>query len=41
MSENTEKLREYLKKALAELQTTRARVRELEDAAHEPVAVVG
>ncbi|MCT2581501.1 type I polyketide synthase [Actinophytocola gossypii] len=41
MSENTEKLREYLKKALAELQATRARVRELEDAAHEPVAVVG
>ncbi|HEY0454644.1 type I polyketide synthase [Actinophytocola sp.] len=41
MADNAEKLREYLKKALAELQTSRARVRELEEAAHEPIAVVG
>jgi acyl transferase domain-containing protein len=41
VADNTEKLRDYLKKALAELQASRARVRELEEAAREPIAVVG
>lgn len=39
MSED--KLRHYLKQATAELRVTRDRLREMEDAAHEPIAIVG
>jgi 5-hydroxydodecatetraenal polyketide synthase CpkC len=39
--ENSEKLFEYLKKTAAELQETRQRLRALEAAEHEPVAIVG
>ncbi|MFF7192035.1 beta-ketoacyl synthase N-terminal-like domain-containing protein, partial [Streptomyces sp. NPDC008222] len=39
---NTEdKLRSYLKQAAADLHDTRARLRKLQDDAHEPVAIVG
>ncbi|MFC5945987.1 beta-ketoacyl synthase N-terminal-like domain-containing protein, partial [Micromonospora harpali] len=36
-----EKLREYLKRVTADLQTTRARLQELESRGSEPVAIVG
>ncbi|MEV7024844.1 beta-ketoacyl synthase N-terminal-like domain-containing protein, partial [Kitasatospora sp. NPDC093558] len=36
-----EKLRGYLKKVTTELHRTRERLRELEDAEHEPIAIVG
>src|ERR1039457_5544765 len=39
--ESSEKLFEYLKKAAADLQETRRRLRKLEAGAREPVAVVG
>ncbi|SFQ99950.1 Acyl transferase domain-containing protein [Lentzea waywayandensis] len=38
---NEEKLLDYLKRATGDLREARGRVRELEDQAHEPVAVVG
>jgi acyl transferase domain-containing protein/acyl carrier protein len=38
--DNDGKLREYLKRATAELQQTRRRLRETEDARHEPIAIV-
>ncbi|MFD4790036.1 type I polyketide synthase [Streptomyces sp. NPDC058459] len=37
---NEEKLREYLKRATADLKLAKRRIRDLEDAAHEPVAIV-
>ncbi|MFE9045849.1 type I polyketide synthase [Streptomyces sp. NPDC007818] len=37
---NEEKLREYLKRATADLKQAKRRIRDLEDAAHEPVAIV-
>lgn len=37
---NDEKLREYLKRATSELQQTKWRLREVEDARHEPIAIV-
>ncbi|MFI6849011.1 type I polyketide synthase [Kitasatospora sp. NPDC050467] len=36
-----EKLREYLRRATADLQETRRRLREAEDARHEPIAIIG
>ncbi|MGV9315478.1 type I polyketide synthase [Streptomyces sp. NPDC003691] len=39
--ENEAKLRDYLKRATADLRQTRRRLRELEDRGREPVAVVG
>ncbi len=39
--ENQEKLFDYLKKAAAELQETRQRLRKLEAGEHEPLAIVG
>ncbi|WP_319959493.1 SDR family NAD(P)-dependent oxidoreductase, partial [Micromonospora yasonensis] len=36
-----DKLRSYLKRATADLRSTRQRLREVEDRAHEPVAIVG
>ncbi|WP_460370635.1 beta-ketoacyl synthase N-terminal-like domain-containing protein, partial [Actinocorallia lasiicapitis] len=36
-----DKLRDYLKRATAELQVTRRRLREVEDREHEPIAIVG
>ncbi|WSY37816.1 SDR family NAD(P)-dependent oxidoreductase [Embleya sp. NBC_00888] len=41
MSTNEEKLLDYLKRATADLGRTRQRLREVEAAAHEPIAVVG
>ncbi|MFE2870273.1 SDR family NAD(P)-dependent oxidoreductase [Embleya sp. NPDC059259] len=41
MSTNEEKLLDYLKRATADLGRTRQRLREVEDAAYEPIAVVG
>ncbi|MFJ1751295.1 beta-ketoacyl synthase N-terminal-like domain-containing protein, partial [Streptomyces sp. NPDC088116] len=38
---NEEKLREYLRRAMADLHSSRERVRELESAVPEPIAVVG
>ncbi|MFF2331893.1 type I polyketide synthase, partial [Streptomyces sp. NPDC058103] len=38
---NEEKLRSYLKRATVELQETRDRLRDLEDAAGEPIVIVG
>ncbi len=38
---STDKFREYLKRATADLRDARARIRELEDQAREPVAVIG
>ncbi|NBE80078.1 SDR family NAD(P)-dependent oxidoreductase [Micromonospora sp. NEAU-HG-1] len=38
---NEEKLREYLRRVTAELQSTRRRLREVEERAAEPVAIVG
>jgi acyl transferase domain-containing protein/NADPH:quinone reductase-like Zn-dependent oxidoreductase len=40
-SSTEDKLREYLRKVTADLQTTRRRLREAESAAREPIAVVG
>ncbi|MET9445370.1 type I polyketide synthase [Streptomyces sp. NPDC006610] len=37
---NDDKLRDYLKRAAADLQQTKRRLRELEDRQHEPVAIV-
>nr|WP_243793704.1 type I polyketide synthase [Saccharopolyspora gloriosae] len=39
--DNEQKLRDYLKRASADLKRSRARVQELEDAAREPIAIVG
>ncbi|MBD3011436.1 type I polyketide synthase, partial [Streptomyces sp. 5-10] len=39
--ENDEKLREYLKRATAELQKSRRRLREAEAVRHEPIAIIG
>ncbi|MFD5184524.1 SDR family NAD(P)-dependent oxidoreductase [Streptomyces sp. NPDC058372] len=39
--EDVDKLRSYLRRAVSDAQTLRERVRELEESAHEPVAVVG
>ncbi|WP_200835486.1 beta-ketoacyl synthase N-terminal-like domain-containing protein, partial [Parafrankia sp. Ea1.12] len=41
MSTNEDKLREYLRRATADLRTARARLRSAEDAACEPIAVIG
>ncbi|KJY28004.1 beta-ketoacyl synthase N-terminal-like domain-containing protein, partial [Streptomyces katrae] len=41
MADTEEKLRSYLRKATADLQETRRRLREAEAAAGEPVAIVG
>ncbi|MEV8440077.1 type I polyketide synthase [Actinosynnema sp. NPDC051121] len=41
MTDNEDKLRDYLKKVIAELHRTRQRVRELEEVEPDPVAVVG
>ncbi|MER6053461.1 polyketide synthase docking domain-containing protein, partial [Streptomyces sp. NPDC020883] len=38
---NEEKLREYLRRAMADLHSTRDRLREVESASREPIAVVG
>ncbi len=38
---NDEKLRDYLKRVAVDLHDTRARLREVEDQAHEPIAIVG
>ncbi|ROQ57385.1 acyl transferase domain-containing protein [Streptomyces sp. 840.1] len=38
---NEQKLRDYLKRATVDLRESRQRVQELEDRAHEPVAIVG
>ncbi|WP_035753407.1 beta-ketoacyl synthase N-terminal-like domain-containing protein, partial [Parafrankia discariae] len=38
---NEDRLRHFLKQATAELRQIRQRVRELEDADHEPIAIVG
>ncbi|MEV6978536.1 type I polyketide synthase, partial [Kitasatospora sp. NPDC093806] len=38
---NEEKLRYFLKRVSTELEETRLKVRELEDGAHEPIAIVG
>ncbi|MFF1650834.1 type I polyketide synthase [Streptomyces sp. NPDC058240] len=37
---NDQKLREYLRRATADLQETRRRLREVEDGKHEPIAIV-
>ncbi|OZM74231.1 beta-ketoacyl synthase [Amycolatopsis antarctica] len=39
--DNEQRLRDYLKRASADLRRTRSRLNELEAAAHEPVAIVG
>ncbi|WP_420852710.1 SDR family NAD(P)-dependent oxidoreductase [Saccharomonospora piscinae] len=41
MMDNEEKLREYLRRVTTDLRKVRRRLREVEDAAHEPVAIVG
>uniref|UniRef100_UPI00131DC0E6 polyketide synthase docking domain-containing protein n=1 Tax=Streptomyces sp. NRRL F-5123 TaxID=1463856 RepID=UPI00131DC0E6 len=41
MASNEDKLRDYLKRATADLRQARRRVSELEDRAKEPIAVVG
>lgn len=41
VDENTQKLREYLRKVTAELQSCRAQLREARDTMREPIAVVG
>ncbi len=41
MSETEQKLREYLKRVTTDLNVARRRLRDLQDAAHEPLAVVG
>ncbi|MDX3733810.1 SDR family NAD(P)-dependent oxidoreductase [Streptomyces caniscabiei] len=38
---NEEKLREYLRRAMADLHSTRERLREVESASREPIAIVG
>ncbi|PSK80297.1 erythronolide synthase docking protein, partial [Murinocardiopsis flavida] len=38
---NEDKLRDYLKRATTDLRQTRARLREVEEAAAEPIAIVG
>ncbi|MCX2731051.1 SDR family NAD(P)-dependent oxidoreductase [Saccharopolyspora sp. NFXS83] len=38
---NEERLRDYLRRASADLRRTRSRLQELESAAHEPIAIVG
>ncbi|MER7056633.1 SDR family NAD(P)-dependent oxidoreductase [Streptomyces sp. NPDC000351] len=38
---NEQKLRDYLKRATVDLRESRQRVRELEERAHEPIAIVG
>ena len=38
---NEEKLRDYLKRATVDLRESRQRVRDLEDRAHEPIAIIG
>ncbi|MFD0774993.1 type I polyketide synthase, partial [Streptomonospora algeriensis] len=40
MTANENRLREYLKQTAAELRSTRARLRELEERSHEPIAIV-
>lgn len=37
---NEEKLRDYLKRATADLKQAKRRIRELEDSSHEPIAIV-
>ncbi|MCK2241767.1 MULTISPECIES: type I polyketide synthase [unclassified Crossiella] len=39
--DNEQKLRDYLKRASADLQRTRRRLHELEAASHEPIAIIG
>lgn len=39
--EDVDKLRSYLRRAVGDAQELRERVRELEESAHEPIAVVG
>jgi acyl transferase domain-containing protein len=39
--DNEEKLRDYLKRASADLKRTRQRVRDLEEQARQPIAIVG
>ncbi|WP_106194602.1 type I polyketide synthase [Umezawaea tangerina] len=39
--DNEEKLRDYLKRATADLRTVRKRLKEVEDADHEPIAIIG
>ncbi|MBA2811296.1 polyketide synthase docking domain-containing protein [Streptomyces sp. KM273126] len=39
--DNEHKLRDYLKRATADLRHSRQRVQELEAAAHEPIAIIG
>ncbi|MFI2385776.1 SDR family NAD(P)-dependent oxidoreductase [Micromonospora sediminicola] len=41
MMDTEEKLREYLKRVTTDLRRTRQRLRDVEDSAHEPIAVVG
>ncbi|MFG1905018.1 type I polyketide synthase [Micromonospora carbonacea] len=41
MTANEDRMREYLKRVTAELAGTRRRLRELEDSAREPIAIVG
>ncbi|NEY36399.1 hypothetical protein GTU99_30300, partial [Streptomyces sp. PRKS01-65] len=41
MSANEEKLLEYLKRVTADLRQTSRRLQEVEEANHEPVAIVG
>nr|WP_051773314.1 type I polyketide synthase [Saccharothrix sp. NRRL B-16314] len=41
MTDNVDKLRDYLKRVSTELQVTRARLREAQDAVREPIAIVG
>ncbi|MEU6076607.1 type I polyketide synthase [Micromonospora sp. NPDC047074] len=41
MPENEEKLLDYLKRTTAELRETRRKLRDAEEAAHEPIAIVG
>ncbi|MFI9549917.1 beta-ketoacyl synthase N-terminal-like domain-containing protein, partial [Streptomyces sp. NPDC052016] len=41
MSSNEQKLRDYLKRATVDLRETRQRVHDLEERAHEPIAIVG
>ncbi|WP_203685138.1 beta-ketoacyl synthase N-terminal-like domain-containing protein, partial [Actinoplanes siamensis] len=39
--DNEQKLRDYLKRATFELRESRQRVQDLEERAHEPIAIVG
>ncbi|HEX6342395.1 MAG TPA: type I polyketide synthase, partial [Umezawaea sp.] len=39
--DNEEKLRDYLKRATADLRTVRKRLKEVEEADHEPIAIIG